>query len=93
MNQAVDNLVTNAITFSKAGSKVEVHAQIDVVGIAVRDEAPGFPAAERGTILKVFRRSKRRPASKTSGTGLGLAITKKNCPSSRWPNTTGEPGR
>jgi K+-sensing histidine kinase KdpD len=44
MHQAVDSLVTTAITFSKPGSKIEVrmHAQNDVVSIAVRDEGPGF---------------------------------------------------
>ena len=79
MNQVVDNLVTNAITFSKPGSKIEVrmYTQNDVVGIAVRDEGPGITAAERTTVFKVFRTSKRAPASKTSGTGSGLAITKR----------------
>lgn len=79
MNQAVDNLVTTAITFSKPGSKIEVrmHAQNDVVSIAVRDEGPGITAAERRTVFKVFGRSKHAPASKTSGTGFGLAITKR----------------
>jgi histidine kinase/DNA gyrase B/HSP90-like ATPase len=43
MHQAVDSLATTAITFSKPGSKIEVrmHAQNDVVSIAVRDEGPG----------------------------------------------------
>jgi signal transduction histidine kinase len=79
MNQAVDNLVTTAITFSKPGSKIEVrmHAQNDVVSIAVRDEGPGITAAERRTVFKVFGRSKHAPASKTSGTGFGLVITQR----------------
>jgi signal transduction histidine kinase len=44
MHQAVDSLATTAITFSKPGSKIEVrmHAQNDVVSIAVRDEGPGL---------------------------------------------------
>jgi signal transduction histidine kinase len=79
MNQAVDNLVTNAIKFSEPGTKIEIrmHAQNDVVGIAVRDEGPGITAAERGTVFKLFRRGKCGPASQTPGTGLGLAITKR----------------
>jgi signal transduction histidine kinase len=79
MNQAVDNLVTNAIKFSDPGSKVEIrmHAQNHVVGIAVRDEGPGIAAAERGRVFKLFRRGKHGLASKTPGTGLGLAITKR----------------
>ena len=79
MNQAVDNLVTNAIKFSKPGTKIEIrlHAQNDVVGIAVRDEGPGITAAERGTVFKLFRRGKCGPVSQTPGTGLGLAITKR----------------
>jgi signal transduction histidine kinase len=79
MNQAMDNLVTNAIKFSEPGTKIEIrmHAQNDVVGIAVRDEGPGITAAERGTVFKLFRRGKCRPVSQTSGTGLGLAITKR----------------
>lgn len=79
MNQAVDNLVTTAITFSKPDSKIEVRiqAQNDVVSITVRDEGSRMTAAERRTVFKVFGRSKRAPASKTSGTGFGLAITKR----------------
>jgi signal transduction histidine kinase len=79
MNQAVDNLVTNAIKFSEPGTKIEIrmHAQNDVVGIAVRDEGPGITPAERGTVFKLFRRGKCGPVSQTPGTGLGLAISKR----------------
>ena len=64
--QALFNLLDNAVKYSPAGSRVE---------IVVRDEGPGIPAEAIDRLFDKFYRAQdgdRRRA----GTGLGLAIAK-----------------
>lgn len=69
----LDNLVGNAIKYAPVGSAVEIAVTTETAGarIAVRDQGPGIPEAERG---KVFERFHRVAGTAEEGSGLGLAI-------------------
>jgi signal transduction histidine kinase len=70
INQAIANLVRNAIDVAPSGSMVVVegHAREGGVEIAVTDRGPGVPVADRQKVFTPFF------TTKPEGTGLGLAI-------------------
>lgn len=72
--QAVSNLLDNAIKYSPAGSEVRLEMRDDGghLTIAVSDQGPGVPEAERGKVVDRFYRT----ASVTGipGSGLGLSL-------------------
>ncbi len=74
IQQAVANLVDNAVKFSPAGGRVLLRAEAggDGVWITVADQGPGIPAADRGRAIERFYRAE--AARNTPGTGLGLAL-------------------
>jgi heavy metal sensor kinase len=80
LRQVVNNLVDNAIKFTRSGGLVEVTLVEDsasgAVRLLVRDTGPGIPPADLPHIFSRFYRGDRarlreRPSR---GTGLGLAI-------------------
>jgi len=78
LEQAVTNLLDNAIKYSDAGTKVRVRAGIEAgrVAIAVEDEGPGIPAEHLGRIFERFYRVDKARSRKLGGTGLGLSIAR-----------------
>lgn len=74
----LDNLLSNAINYSGAGSRVDLSLYLegDNVVIEVTDDGPGIPAHEREPI---FNRFHRVLGNTVEGTGLGLAIVKTIC--------------
>ena len=74
IQQAVANLVDNAVKFSPASAAVTVSAQATPAGIeiAVADQGPGIPEAERQRAGERFFRGEK--ARNTPGSGLGLAL-------------------
>lgn len=76
LEQALGNVIENALRFSPDGSTVRVSlAGGDCVRIQVADEGPGVPEAELERIFeKFFRSSGSRDT--TPGTGLGLSIAR-----------------
>lgn len=70
------NLVDNAIKYTPAGGKVEVHLEQDGVHIvfSVDDSGPGVPPEER---IRVFERFYRQIGTSAPGSGLGLSIVKR----------------
>jgi len=70
IENAVRNLVENAITYSPEGSEVMVSTYPDG-RISVADQGPGIPPEHRGQIFQRFWRGK---GSRSGGAGLGLAI-------------------
>ena len=77
--QAIDNLVDNAIQFTKNGRSifVSVRKQEESVLFAVQDDGPGIAPLDQRKIFKPFfhSESQSNPDSR-SGSGLGLAIVK-----------------
>ncbi len=77
--QVVDNVLSNAIKFAPAGSRVwvELMDEPDHVGFAVTDQGPGISAADRERLFAPFQRLRNRPTGGEKSTGLGLAISHK----------------
>ena len=76
LEQALVNLVDNAVKFSPQGSRVLVNLSSGDQGIEIRvdDEGPGIPEVEQPRIFERFYRTEK--GRSTPGTGLGLAIVK-----------------
>lgn len=75
---ALNNLVTNAVRYSDAGSPIRVEAKAvnDMVEIAVIDRGIGIPSSEVERIFERFYRVDRARSRDTGGTGLGLSIVR-----------------
>ncbi len=77
--QAVRNVLANAIRYSPVGGAVdiELHNLGDAgVELTVRDRGPGIPEAELELIFEAFVQSS-RTRDGSGGTGLGLTIARK----------------
>lgn len=78
---AIRNLLTNAITFSPASSRITVGAKLKdgVVEITVSDQGIGISLEDQSRIFERFYRVDPARSRSTGGTGLGLAIVKHVC--------------
>jgi signal transduction histidine kinase len=73
IQQAIANLVDNAVKFSPAGGTVQITASVSTaVLIAVQDQGPGIPLEEREKATDRFYRGE--SARSTPGSGLGLSL-------------------
>jgi two-component system sensor histidine kinase/response regulator len=77
--QVLDNLVSNALKFSPAGTSVrlKISENDGAVVCEVQDEGPGLSAADHKLLFGKFARLSARPTGNESSTGLGLSIVKK----------------
>ena len=78
LEQAVVNLIDNAIKYSEPGERVSVgltHTDLDVV-ISVADHGPGIPREHLPRLFERFYRVDKARSRSLGGTGLGLAIVK-----------------
>ncbi len=75
LQQAMDNLLQNAVQHTPDGTEVLVGAHMEgkTLLITVRDQGPGFPESE---IPHLFEKFYRVTGTHSSGTGLGLSICK-----------------
>jgi len=78
MEQAVINLVGNAIKYSERHSTVQVEAELqgDIVKIRVRDRGCGIAREHLPRLFERFYRVDKARSRSLGGTGLGLAIVK-----------------
>ena len=81
VEQALSNVVNNAISHTPNGTRVMIDAQVspDAVVLRVTDDGPGIPADILPRVFEKFVRSRRENATRSErgeGTGLGLAIAK-----------------
>jgi two-component system phosphate regulon sensor histidine kinase PhoR len=78
LEQAVANLVDNAIKYSEVGGRVRILARRDAseVVISVEDEGCGIPAEHLPRLFERFYRVDKARSRSLGGTGLGLAIVK-----------------
>jgi K+-sensing histidine kinase KdpD len=77
MEQALSNLLINAVRHTPAGTSILVKAGVELrsewVFISVADRGPGLPPEMRESIFQKFRRGN---AAHAGGLGLGLSIVR-----------------
>ncbi len=78
LEQALVNLIDNAVKYSPAGSAVQVEALRDDAEVVVRvqDQGVGIEKNQLDRIFERFYRVDAGRSRKVGGTGLGLAIVK-----------------
>ena len=79
MNQAFNNLVGNAVNYTKQGEiRVSTHldAENDRIYFGIKDTGIGIAEEDMPHLFERFYRGKQTGQSSIPGTGLGLAITK-----------------
>ena len=79
IKQVLNNLISNAIKFSHAGSEVTVFIAVDeeVVTVTVYDRGQGIPAEEMAVLFQPFAKMSVKSTAGEPCTGLGLAICQK----------------
>lgn len=82
MTQVFDNVITNALKYSKGRKKVEFHVKQNTLfnrmTIQIKDNGIGIPLNKVDKIFDRFFRVDKARTRKMGGTGLGLAISKES---------------
>ena len=78
MKRVLNNMISNAIKYTREGTAVTVAYQTDdkMHRILIKDQGIGIPPTEQGKVLQGFYRASNAIASKVQGTGLGLYLVK-----------------
>lgn len=78
LEQALVNLLDNAVKYGPSGATIHAEAATDegFARFVVRDEGPGIPARDLGRLFERFYRVDRARSRELGGTGLGLAIVR-----------------
>jgi signal transduction histidine kinase len=78
MEQVLLNMISNAIKFTPAGGRIELHCRPDgaVVRVAVRDTGIGIPPDRLAEIFDPFVQVDPDLTRQRQGAGLGLAISR-----------------
>ncbi|MFE8071975.1 CHASE2 domain-containing protein [Marinobacteraceae bacterium S3BR75-40.1] len=76
LERAVTNLLTNAIQYSPADSKVQVSVQGQhrYAVVSVQDQGPGVPPEDQQQLFERFRRHRSQELGGSHGAGLGLSF-------------------
>jgi signal transduction histidine kinase len=79
IEEAINNLLTNAIKFSNldSGIRVKISSKENQIQTEIIDQGVGIPAEEISQLFQFFQKTSARPTAGESSTGLGLAIVKK----------------
>lgn len=77
--RVVDNMVDNAVKYTREGGNVEVtmHVTDDEVAVEVADTGIGISPADQQHVFSAFHRSTNPNALSIPGTGLGLPIAER----------------
>lgn len=78
LQQAIYNLVENAIKYTPEGGSVHVRLKVqgDMILFSVQDTGIGVAPADQARLFEKFYRGAQREAREQKGSGLGLAIVK-----------------
>ena len=78
LEQALVNLLANAVKFNKPDGKVRVETQRNgtAIGILVSDTGVGIPSRDLPRIFERFYRVDKARSRQVGGTGLGLSIVR-----------------
>ena len=75
--RAVSNLLRNAQRYARQQVQISVQPQAEQLILAVEDDGPGIPLAERQRVLLPFTRLDQSRSRASGGFGLGLAIVQR----------------
>ena len=76
LKMALKNLVLNAVKHGRGGPVRVIASGGADVAIAIEDEGPGVPRAERRRIFEPFYRGRVARELEIEGSGIGLSIVK-----------------
>ena len=78
LQDALRNLVENAVNYSPEGRRIRLDARPHdgQIEITVSDEGPGLPEADLERVFERFYRVDKARSRESGGTGLGLSIVK-----------------
>ncbi|MCM3881526.1 MAG: ATP-binding protein [Vicinamibacterales bacterium] len=78
LQDAVRNLVENAVNYSPDGGRIELAARVEgeAIELVVADRGPGLPESDLGRVFERFYRVDRSRTRDPGGTGLGLSIVR-----------------
>lgn len=78
LRRAIVNLLTNVARYTPADARVRLQARLDDEGalLAVEDDGPGLPAAQRDQLFTPFFRAEASRSRATGGLGLGLVVVR-----------------
>ncbi|MBV9565766.1 MAG: hypothetical protein JOY90_35730 [Bradyrhizobium sp.] len=73
LSRALLNIIGNALRYGRK-ARVWLQRSQDMIEVAVDDDGPGIPPADRWVVFRAFHRGEASRNRTTGGTGLGLAI-------------------
>ncbi len=78
LQEVVQNLLDNAVRYTPAGGRIQVHAEAagGKMLLSVSDTGIGIPRADQHRVFERFYRADAARSRESGGTGLGLAIAK-----------------
>ncbi len=78
IEQALSNLLQNAIRYNEEGTTVIIGARLHLkeLELYIKDNGPGIPAEHQSRLFERFYRLDKSRSREGGGTGLGLAIVK-----------------
>lgn len=76
--QIIENLVSNAIKFSKENTKITIssYKNGNMITVAVKDEGPGLSENDKKKVFKKYQQLSASPTGGETTVGLGLSIVK-----------------
>lgn len=75
LRRAFTNIMENASRYAGSGVAI-VQLENDKVVVTIKDNGPGIPESQLGTILDPFTRGETSRSKSSGGVGLGLSIAK-----------------
>lgn len=77
--QVIDNLISNAIKFSKHNKNIYISLfeSKNFIKINIKDEGPGISPEDQKMLFSEFKKLSAKPTAGEKSAGLGLAISKK----------------
>ncbi len=78
LEQALQNLATNAVKYNHKGGKIrfELSKDADRAIVRVANTGPGIPEADRERIFERFYRADKSRSARVEGAGLGLSLAR-----------------